>query len=676
MGRLSTGYRINSASDGAAELMLSKGLEKQISGLTICNDNANMAKSLLTVADGSLSEITSMAQRIRDIALSSANGIYSEVERQAYQSEVDALVEEIKRQVNDARYNDYKLFYGNTSPVIKTNAGAGGAGTSGAVGKHTVQKISKEEAEAQGYTCVSTAQELKNALVAGDPNCKVMLMADINLDDLELDATGSNWTAVGNNTTKFSGTLDGNGYAIKNLKINATTSYQGLIGYADANSTIKNLNINNANIQNTGRITAGLVGQNYGAIGNCSVSGVMKSSGEHSIGGLVAINYGDVTNCSTNMDIEGANGCVQIGGLIGLNYGDVSNCYAKGEVKSNGMHIGGLIGYNQKGSILNSYATGNVTGGSNVGGFIGFANSYSNIENCYATGNVQGIGTEADKVGGFIGWKRGAVNSSYATGKVSGKNYVGGFTGINDVGVIKSSYSSGDVSGTGSFVGGFVGSHRTNIEDSYCTGSTEGTTATTGNFVGIIEGSTTLNNYSFAGSGSGIGTGASNATGADNTAGKDANWFKDKSNLASILGDSFDYSYLNSNLTFQVGVNAGSLNTLDINLSFGVDDLKIDVMSGDSSRESISAIDELIEYTTQVQGRIGSSMNALDSVLGNNTQTQINLTDSNSRLIDADVAKESAEVVKTQIRQNMTASLLTQTGTNMSQIVLALYGIR
>ncbi|MBR1977501.1 hypothetical protein IKA15_04400, partial [bacterium] len=108
---------------------------------------------------------------------------------------------------------------------------------------------------------------------------------------------------------------------------------------------------------------------------------------------------------------------------------------------------------------------------------------------------------------------------------------------------------------------------------------------------------------------------------------------------------------------------------------FGVDNLRIDVMSGDSSRESISAIDELIEYTTQVQGRIGSSMNALDSVLGNNTQTQINLVDSNSRLIDADIARESAEVVKTQIRQNMTASLLTQTGTNMSQIVLALYGL-
>ncbi|MBR1977762.1 flagellin, partial [bacterium] len=602
MGRLSTGYRINSASDGAAELMLSKGLEKQISGLSVCNDNANMAKSLLTVADGSLSEITSMAQRIRDIALSSANGIYSEDERRAYQSEVDALVEEIKRQTDEARYNDYKLFYGNTSPAIKTNVSAG---TTGAVGTYKVQKVSKAEAEAQGYTCVTTAQELKDALVAGDSSCKVMLMADINLGDLGLDATGSNWTAVGNDTTQFKGTLDGNGYTIRNLKINATSGYQGLFGYTATSSSIKNLNIKNADIKNTGNRTAGLVGENHGTITDCSVDGIIKSSGEHSIGGLVAYNYGNISNCGSNVNIESTNECLQIGGLVGINYaGDIINCYAKGEVKSNGGHVGGLIGYNNKGNVLNSYATGNVTGGENVGGFVGFANSNSNIEYCYATGDVRGVGTAAGKIGGFVGWKRGSINACYATGEVTGKSYVGGFVGLNDIGAIKSSYSSGNVTGTGHSVGGFVGRHRTSIEDSYSTGNATGGTDQTGGFIGVSEGAATLSNYSFVGSGAGVGVGATNATGADDTAGKDANWFESRNNLAGILGDSFDYSYLNSNLTFQVGVNAGSLNTLDINLSFGVDNLRIDVMSGDSSRESISAIDELIEYTTQVQGRI------------------------------------------------------------------------
>lgn len=122
MVKLSTGYKINSASDGAAQLMLSNGLEKQISGLSVCNNNAYMAQSILSVADGSLSQITSLAQRIRDIALSSSNGIYGDMERTAYQQEVDGLVDEIKRQVEGAKYNDYKLFSTENTPQIKTQS--------------------------------------------------------------------------------------------------------------------------------------------------------------------------------------------------------------------------------------------------------------------------------------------------------------------------------------------------------------------------------------------------------------------------------------------------------------------------------------------------------------------------------------------------------------------------
>ena len=204
-----------------------------------------------------------------------------------------------------------------------------------------------------------------------------------------------------------------------------------------------------------------------------------------------------------------------------------------------------------------------------------------------------------------------------------------------------------------------------------------GNTSSTGAFSGQARDGATLSNYAFANSSgsasNGVGTGT--ATGADLEAGKEINWFENKNNLISIVGENWDYSYFDSNLTFQIGVKVGLLNTSRIDLSFGVDNFNVDVLTAENSRTSLSAIDELIEYTTQMQGKIGSAMNVMDSVLGNNTQAQINLTDSNSRLIDADIAKESAEIVKNQIRQNMTASLLTQMGTNMSQIVLALYGL-
>ncbi len=682
MGRLSTGYRINSASDGAAELMLSKGLEKQISGLSVCNDNANMARNVLSVADGSLSQITQMAQRIRDIALSSANGVYGEAERQAYQSEVDGLVEEIKRQTNDAKYNDYKLFYGNTSPAIKTMAqGAQNAGTTGVVGTYKVQKVSQEEAEAQGYTCVSTAQELKNALVAGDANCKVMLMADINLDDLGVDATGSNWSAVGDATTKFQGTLDGNGYTIKNLKMNATGKHKGLIGHTHTTSTIKNLNINNANINNSNAYTAILIGENLGVVQNCMVTNSTVASTGTRTGGLVGENKGEIANCEVEITIEG--GDDYTGGLVGANYSNIKYSSSTGSVVGKQAYVGGLAGVNSSsGNISGCSSNSNVIGESHVGGFVGVNNNSAVIESCYSTGNV--VGNEST-AGGFAGFVRdtSSIASCYATGNVVGSTTrvnTGGFVGrIQNSGSVSFCYSTSNVSGK-YYTGGFAGivADSGAIDSSYCTGNIS-CTGIKGGFLGHIDNSATLNNYAFSlKSDDTLGTngvGSGTASGADDTAGKDASWFKNKDNLISIIGSDWDYSYLSSNLTFQIGVNAGSLNTLDVNLSFGVDNLKIDVTSGDSSRESISAIDELIEYTTQIQGKIGSTMNALDSVLGNNTQTQINLTDSNSRLIDADIAKESAEIVKNQIRQNMTASLLTQTGTNMSQIVLALYGL-
>ena len=788
MGRLSTGYRINSASDGAAELMLSKGLEKQISGLSVCNDNASMARNVLSVADGSLSQVTAMAQRIRDIALSSANGVYGEAERQAYQSEVDGLVEEIKRQVNDAKYNDYHLFFGAISPEIETSEER--IGTSGTVGVRSVQKVSQEEARAQGYTCVSTAQELKDVLVTGDTNCKVMLMADINLDDLGLDATGSNWTAIGY-TDNFEGTLDGNGYTIQNLKINSATNHQGLFGWIGESGTVKNLNISNASVTSTMDCVGVIVGSNMGTIENCSVTNATVKSGSERVGGLAGQSIGTISNCKVEGNIEGVN---MTGGLTGINFGDITSSYASGNVKGNGTYTGGFAGINnttitncysktkvtglgdatagfvgmtQGGTIEGCYSTGEVEGsgdftggfaavsanssiisksystgvvaghGQAVGGFIGLAQNAasltsnyasgkvsndgayntggfagaaigsSSINSCWATGDVSAVNMNS---GGFVGdidsnatvtscWATGNVNGStqvggfvgsnygtstvshcYATGNAKGTgNFVGGFTGVStDGSSFDSCYATGDIEGV-NYAGGFAGAVQNGkIENSYSTGSVTGS-AGLGDFVGQVFSSITISNYAFAAKPDGS---VISASGVGNIAGtisgnpvKEAKWFEDKNNLTSIIGSDWNFSYLNSKLTFQIGTETGSTSTLDIDLNFGVDNFNVDVTTGDSSRASLSAIDELIEYTTKMQGKIGSAINVVDSVLGNNTQTQINLTDSNGRLIDADIAEESAEFVKNQIRQNLTASLLVQTGTNMSEVLLALYGL-
>ena len=112
--------------------------------------------------------------------------------------------------------------------------------------------------------------------------------------------------------------------------------------------------------------------------------------------------------------------------------------------------VGGLVGWNNGGTISQSYATGAVTGAYSVGGLVG-VNWYGTISQSYATGAVSGIGN----VGGLVGWNNGTINQSYATGAVSGTQFVGGLVGWNN-GTINQSYATGAVSGT-QFVGGLVG---------------------------------------------------------------------------------------------------------------------------------------------------------------------------------------------------------------------------
>ena len=97
MERLSTGKRINSASDDAAGLAISTRMEAEIRGLNMAVRNAGDAQALIDTAEGATDEVTSMLQRMRELAVQSANDTNSDSDRAALQSEIDALLTEIDR---------------------------------------------------------------------------------------------------------------------------------------------------------------------------------------------------------------------------------------------------------------------------------------------------------------------------------------------------------------------------------------------------------------------------------------------------------------------------------------------------------------------------------------------------------------------------------------------------
>lgn len=103
--KLSSGYRINRASDDAAGLSISEKMRKQIRGLNRASENVEDGISLCQVADGALAETTEMLQRMRQLSIQAANGTNSESDKEAIQKEIDQLTEEVDRIADTTSFN-------------------------------------------------------------------------------------------------------------------------------------------------------------------------------------------------------------------------------------------------------------------------------------------------------------------------------------------------------------------------------------------------------------------------------------------------------------------------------------------------------------------------------------------------------------------------------------------
>jgi formylglycine-generating enzyme required for sulfatase activity len=193
--------------------------------------------------------------------------------------------------------------------------------------------------------------------------------------------TGTTFNMIGNDTTRFNASFDGNDHTIENLTYTSTaTDFIGLFGYIGTTGQVKNLALTNVNINaGTGYYVGGLAGWSNGTIAN-----------SYSIGSVRGYYY--------------------IGGLVGVKGGTITNSYSTGSVTGMSSNVGGLVGVNNEGLVTNSYSTGSTDGDSYVGGLVGY-NECGSITNSYSTGSVSGTG---DYVGGLVGMNGcGGVTNSF-----------------------------------------------------------------------------------------------------------------------------------------------------------------------------------------------------------------------------------------------------------------------
>ena len=129
MERLSTGKRLNSAKDDAAGLAIATSMTSQVKGMNQAIRNSNDGIALAQTAEGSLSEVTNMLQRVRELAVQSSSGTYqNSTDRTYMQKEVDQLTSQIDQVITNTKFNGVVLFNGSTA-TVKVQSGANSADT-------------------------------------------------------------------------------------------------------------------------------------------------------------------------------------------------------------------------------------------------------------------------------------------------------------------------------------------------------------------------------------------------------------------------------------------------------------------------------------------------------------------------------------------------------------------
>ena len=192
--KLSSGYKVNRAADDAAGLSISEKMRKQIRGLDQASANAEDGISAVQTAEGALTEVHDMLQRMNELAVKASNGTMSTDDRQTVQDEVDQLLTEIDRVAETTKFNETYLLKGDTGTVTKKvaakDAGIEGTLAQGATkGTFTMAKLKLADTISIGgveYTIGGTSDNVKTSI----KNSGLVAGSVINLDGVMYTVAG------------------------------------------------------------------------------------------------------------------------------------------------------------------------------------------------------------------------------------------------------------------------------------------------------------------------------------------------------------------------------------------------------------------------------------------------------------------------------------------------------
>lgn len=655
--RLSSGLRINSAKDDAAGLAISTRFDAQIRGTSVATRNAGDAISLAQTAEGALDSINTSLQRIRELALQSANDTNTTLDRAALQEEVDQLINEIQTVADSANFNGKNLLDGSfTNAVFQTGAN---------VGDTISVNISKVDTESLGSARAAgiSSQVDTAALVAGSTG-DALVSGDIVINGVAIGASvGSDDSASLNQAAS---SAIAKAAAINSVSdqtgVRAVVNENTVAGTSTATATTQTANIllNGVAIAlaNSSALT---VAQNLEA----AVDTINEKSGQT---GVVASFDGNTSNGIALTAADGRN--ISVGAASTADVAAAADLGLAVAATTANVYTGNYTLISESGSdIVLTSDTGNIddNAGFQVGTFSGTQAGVitDNVDsgNALASGDlvINGVAVGPSLASGDTA--SSGENAGSAIAKAAAINAVAGQTNVTAI-VNENRINSGDLT-VGSSFSITINDIAVNVSLSSTGDTLSDQLNSTIDAINAKSGQTGVRAEALdADSFSLVAADGRNIEIAGGTAATAI--------AADIYGGSIS---LVSGGDIEIATNTGNADRAGLRIgTYGngesgtaLKDLDISSVAG--AEAAVLAADNAINTVATVRAELGAVQNRFQNTIANLETSGENLNAANSRIKDADFAQETAALSRSQVLQQAGISVLAQANARPQQVL-------
>ncbi len=730
MQRLSSGLRINSAKDDAAGLGISDRMTSQIRGLNQAVRNANDGISLSQTAEGALQETTNILQRMRELAVQSANDTNSSSDRQSLQAEVNQLKQEISRIAETTQFNGKNVLDGSLSNAqFQVGANANetisfsiSSAQASALGNNSLETDNEYGIESATYsTTAVNIQGSSGAGTAGNAaaNLTAAQAGAFTTQDVSITKTGdlnattatiADGASAAGVKTAIDTAATGTGAPITSTATyndHAVTTTLTAGTWTNDGSSSFTLEVNNVafTVADGGAGTAdqaGFEADLASAIGawnttNADTLGVKLSVANGNELTITSVQNDGTTNIGSNIELHDA--AVTGTAAVTTTYAGANN--ATGSLTT-GANATAFV---QRGTATYSFdPADSVTSATSSGTALGVA---ANAEGLSALGNLDATGGNAvDQQQLTIVGPNGSSTAdvqgnSTAAGIATAVNAESATTGVTAEARTVATLSNLSADGSVSF--NLKGSNQAAISVNATVTSSDlsslaqainseagrtGISATltgSGDSIELVQSdgaNIEISDFEHGSAGTDVAGQTSVALTVQGNSGFRTQLTDGGANGAldsTVVGGEVTF---NSNGDFNITSNiaatgaggsifSGAANTANVSALSSVDNVDITTVTG--SADAIQTIDGAIAQIDEIRGDLGAIQNRFESTISNLSNVSENLSAARSRILDADIAQETSAMTKNNILQQAGVSILAQAN-QAPQLALSLLG--